>query len=71
WELFDLKKDPGEMSSVYGSLDYKQVQADLEKELTRLRKDLKVPAQDPNDFVRKNSKKKKPKGAKAGKANEG
>ena len=36
WELFDLKKDPMEMKSVYGSEDYRNVQADMEKELNRL-----------------------------------
>ncbi|PHR93054.1 MAG: sulfatase [Blastopirellula sp.] len=37
WELFDLKKDPMEMKSVYGSDGYRKVQADMEKELVRLR----------------------------------
>lgn len=46
WELFDLKTDPQEMRSVYGETDYAQVQADLEKELKRLRAELKVPEQD-------------------------
>ena len=47
WELFDLQADPQEMKSVYGQADYASVQADLEKELARLRKDLQVTAQDP------------------------
>ncbi len=47
WELFDLKKDPDELSSVYGSADYKDVEADLQTELKRLRTELKVPAVDP------------------------
>ncbi len=54
WELFDLKKDPSEMSSVYGSKDYQEIQTQLEKELARLRKELKVPATDPAPFVKKN-----------------
>lgn len=37
WELFDLKKDPREMTNVYGRPEYAKVQAELEKELTRLR----------------------------------
>jgi len=53
WELFDLKKDPHELSSVYGSRDYEGVQTRLEKELNRLRKELKVPASDPPPFVKK------------------
>jgi arylsulfatase A-like enzyme len=47
WELFDLKSDPQELTSVYGNEDYATVQADLEKELARLRKQLKVPDEDP------------------------
>lgn len=37
WELFDLKKDPQELKSVYGDPAYAQIAADLKKELTRLR----------------------------------
>ncbi len=47
WELFDLQKDPHEMRSVYNEPSYAEVKADLEKELTRLRAELKVPAIDP------------------------
>jgi hypothetical protein len=43
WELFDLLKDPGEMKSVYGEPAYESTTADLKRELTRLRRDLKVP----------------------------
>jgi hypothetical protein len=38
WELFDLKKDPREMKSVYGEAGYAQVQAGLEKEMDRLQR---------------------------------
>jgi arylsulfatase A-like enzyme len=38
WELFDLKKDPREMNSVYGNSAYAKVQATLVKELDRLQK---------------------------------
>jgi arylsulfatase A-like enzyme len=41
WELFDLEKDPREMRSVYDHPQYAQVQADLVKELQRLRTELK------------------------------
>lgn len=42
WELFDLKKDPNEMKSVYKDPKYKKVVADLKQELQRLRKKYKV-----------------------------
>jgi len=47
WELFDLKTDPKELTSVYGKAEYADVQKELEKELTRLRTELKVPDPDP------------------------
>ena len=47
WELFDLKADPLEMTSVYGRPDYAAIQADLHTQLDRLRAELKVPATDP------------------------
>jgi arylsulfatase A-like enzyme len=46
WELFDLKEDPGEMTSVYGRPEYAATQQELMTELARLRKELKVPEQD-------------------------
>ena len=47
WELFDLKTDPKELTSVYGKAEYAATQTELTNELTRLRKDLKVPDPDP------------------------
>lgn len=47
WELFDLQTDPQELRSVYGQKEYAETQKELEKELARLRSDLKVPAEDP------------------------
>ena len=47
WELFDLRQDPLEMQSVYGSQQVAKVQAALKVELQRLREELKVPEQDP------------------------
>lgn len=58
WELFDLKTDPKEMTSVYGKPDYAKVQKELETELARLRKELKVPDPDPPASVRPVKKKK-------------
>ena len=42
WEMYDLKEDPNEMTSIYGRTDYVKVQSRLGKELTRLRKELQV-----------------------------
>lgn len=47
WELFDLKKDPKELNSVYGKSEYVAVQMKLEAELVRLRKQYNVPQHDP------------------------
>jgi arylsulfatase A-like enzyme len=43
WELYDLKKDPHEMRSVYGDPAYAEVQQRMRQELRRLREELKVP----------------------------
>ena len=37
WELFDLEKDPSEMTNVYANVQYKDIQADLHKRLEDLR----------------------------------
>jgi arylsulfatase A-like enzyme len=47
WELFDLKNDPLEMTSLYGKPEVQQVQQELHAELARLRSELKVPDPDP------------------------
>jgi arylsulfatase A-like enzyme len=47
WELFDREKDPKELVSFYGKAEYATVQKELETELARLRKELKVPDPDP------------------------
>jgi arylsulfatase A-like enzyme len=41
WELFDLQKDPHELKSVYDDPTYAAVRDDLNKELKRLRSELK------------------------------
>ena len=43
WELFDLKTDPQEMTSLYGKREYGDIQKELKAELTRLRKFYDVP----------------------------
>jgi arylsulfatase A-like enzyme len=53
WELFDLEKDPKELKSVYGTAEYARIQKDLEEELKRLRKELKVPEPDPPETALK------------------
>ena len=46
WELYDLKEDPNELTSLYGKPGYEKVTAKLKAELTRLRKQYKVPVDD-------------------------
>ncbi len=46
WELFDLKTDPNEMTSVYDDPSYAEVQERLTAELAKLRTQYQVP---PND----------------------
>ena len=37
WELFDLEKDPHELKSVYGQIQYAEVQKELLEEMNRLK----------------------------------
>jgi arylsulfatase A-like enzyme len=46
WELFDLREDPHELRSVYDDPAYAAVRAELTRELARLRKLYRVPAED-------------------------
>jgi arylsulfatase A-like enzyme len=50
WELYDREKDPQELRSVYNDSGYAGTKAELEKELTRLRKEMKVPEQTPSQW---------------------
>jgi arylsulfatase A-like enzyme len=65
WELFDLEKDPRELTSVYGRPDYAAVQRELHAELARLRQELKVPDPDPPETITKPAGKPGPAKAKA------
>jgi arylsulfatase A-like enzyme len=47
WELFDLEKDPRELTSVYADPAYAGVVAELKQKLTQLRAELKEPAETP------------------------
>ncbi|MBK1829963.1 sulfatase [Verrucomicrobiaceae bacterium R5-34] len=47
WEMYDLKKDPKEMNSVYNDPEYAPVRKELEQELAKRRKELQVPNKDP------------------------
>ncbi len=47
WELFDLKNDPQEMTSVHGQSKYADVQKELTSELARLRSHYELPSEDP------------------------
>lgn len=51
WELFDLKTDPHELKSVYDDPNYAQARKNLHGQLDELRKQLKVPAQDPPESM--------------------
>src|SRR5207244_1172742 len=51
WELFDLKKDPHEMRSVFDRPEYADVRKRLESDLARLRAEQKVPATDPPESL--------------------
>ena len=51
WELFDLKTDPNEMTSVYGTAKYAVVQNRLSRQLALHRQELAVPDQDPPQSV--------------------
>lgn len=46
WELFDLRRDPGELESVYDDPDYAEVVEELKEELRRLRTQYEVPEED-------------------------
>ena len=43
WELYDLKKDPNELNSLYGKKGYEKITSELKDELKRLRELYKVP----------------------------
>lgn len=47
WTLIDRQQDPHELKNVYGDPGYAEVRQELTAELARLRKELKVPDQDP------------------------
>ena len=51
WELYDLKKDPNELNSLYGQKGYQKITSELKTELTRLRKLYQVP-EDTRPLVR-------------------
>ncbi len=60
WEMFDLKTDPQELTSVYGKPEYAKAQKELEEELARQRTALKVPDPDPAETMIGLPKKKAP-----------
>jgi len=49
WELFDLKTDPHELKNVIGDPVYKATVAELRDEMSRLRRELKVPDMPPEE----------------------
>ena len=51
WELYDLQKDPHELCNVIDDPSYSRERSRLESELARLRKELRVPSEDPASTV--------------------
>jgi arylsulfatase A-like enzyme len=47
WEMYDRKKDPMELKSIYADPKYAATKQKLEQELQRLRTELKLPSEDP------------------------
>jgi arylsulfatase A-like enzyme len=71
WRMMDLKKDPNELTDVYGKPEYAKIEAQLKAELARLRKELKVTDEDPPQADAKNDPDLQPKAkGKKGKAKE-
>lgn len=61
WELFDREKDPQELKSFYEDPAYAKARQELHAEITRLRKELKVPDQDaPESLIRPGAPKGQP-----------
>ena len=51
WELYDREKDPHELRNVLGDPAYATTRSELERELARLRRELKVPEQIPPHWL--------------------
>ena len=57
WELYDLEKDPREMTNVYSSPEYESITKQLKTELETLRAQYQVPEKDPNQSKQPKRKK--------------
>lgn len=57
WELYDRKKDPQELKSVYNDPAYAEVQAKLHKDLEALRKKYKDSPEPDQVYIRRSTKK--------------
>jgi arylsulfatase A-like enzyme len=51
WELYDREKDPRELRNVLADPGYAKTKVELEKELARLRRELKVPERIPPEWL--------------------
>ena len=51
WTLIDRRRDPHELKNVYDNPAYAETRGTLHAELERLRRELKVPAQDPPESM--------------------
>jgi arylsulfatase A-like enzyme len=59
WALIDRKNDPSEMKNIYGKKETESVQQQLKAELTKLRTELKLPEEDPEESMIRPKKKAK------------
>ena len=57
WELFDIEQDPLELRNVYAEPANQVIVAELNRELERLRTELKVPAEIPDEAYGRVAKK--------------
>lgn len=48
WELFDLEEDPGDLKNLYGTTGYAEITVDMQRRLTELREQYRVPETDPS-----------------------
>ncbi|HUF64348.1 MAG TPA: sulfatase [Gemmatimonadaceae bacterium] len=51
WELFDLERDPEELTSVYASPEYATVVTDMKETMARLRAEYAAPEADPVPYI--------------------
>ena len=43
WEMYDLEKDPKEMSNIYNDPSYAEIQEMMHKSMTKCEKNMEIP----------------------------